>query len=103
MSDPGYAGSATLLLDGSPVAVEVDLRGYFEPIDGFYHWYGRVAADPKLAELVTGNRASVVLRTPFGERPAELSDPDVWGRYRIRGTSTPPFPSDPDWPTAGPA
>ena len=101
MSDPGYAGPATLLLDGSAVPVEVDLRGHFEPIDGFYHWYGRVAADPALTDLVTGNRASVALRTPFGERPAELTDPDLWGRFRICGTSTPPFPPHPGRPTTG--
>ncbi len=33
---------------------EVDLRGSFQPIDGRFHWYGRVAADPELTRLVRG-------------------------------------------------
>jgi hypothetical protein len=32
-----------------------------------------------------------VLRTPDGEASGQLSDPDTWGRYRIAGTSRPPF------------
>lgn len=92
MSDePGYAGPATVLIADREVAVDVVLRGYFEPIDGFYHWYGRVATNAELAALVVGNRAGVVLRTPEGEQPAELSDPDLWSRFRIGGISTPPF------------
>jgi hypothetical protein len=95
--DPGYVGPATVVFDdGAELAVEVDLRGYFQPIDGFFHWYGRVAANPELDKLVTGNRASVVLRTPTAEKPAELTDPDLWGRYRISGESTPPFDLDLD-------
>ncbi|MDT7561992.1 MAG: hypothetical protein QOG76_616, partial [Pseudonocardiales bacterium] len=43
-----------------------------------------------------GNRADVVLRTPHSERPGELSDPDLWGRFRISGESTPPFDLDLD-------
>jgi hypothetical protein len=98
--DPGYVGPATVLIgqagDVTEVAVRVDLRGAFQPIDGRFHWYGRVAANPKLAELVSGARAPVVLRTPVGEQPGELSDPDLWGRFRISGESTPPFPTDVD-------
>jgi hypothetical protein len=91
--DPGYTGPATLLLDGTAVEVEVDLRGSFQPIDGRFHWYGRVAADPELTRLVRGNRASATLRAPGGERPCELSEPDMWDRFRITGEGRPPFPS----------
>ncbi|HEY1972709.1 MAG TPA: DUF4873 domain-containing protein [Pseudonocardia sp.] len=92
--DPGYRGPATVVINGTELPVEVDLRGNFQPIDGYFHWYGRVAANPELDKLVAGNRAEVLLRTPTSERPGELSDPDLWGRYRIGGTSTPPFPTD---------
>jgi len=96
-ADPGYTGPATLLVgvDGTEVTVEVevDLRGSFQPIDGRFRWYGRVAADPELTGLVQGNRASATLRTPSGERPCELSEPDMWDRYRITGQGRPPFPS----------
>lgn len=92
-ADPGYTGPATLVIEGSELAVQVDLRGYFQPIDGRYHWYGRVAADPELTRRIQGNRAAVLLRTPAGERAAELSDPDMWDRFRVAGEGRPPFVS----------
>jgi Domain of unknown function (DUF4873) len=89
--DEGYRGTATLVVDGTELPVEVDLRGHFQPIDGLYHWYGRVRPNDELTELVGGRKRAAVLRTPVGEAGGELSDPDTWGRYRITGTSTPPF------------
>ena len=96
--DPGYVGPATVVIGDAAaggaaqeVEVQVDLRGVFQPIDGRFHWYGRVAANPELTELISGTRARVVLRTPTAEREGELSDPDLWGRFRITGESTPPF------------
>ena len=56
-----YRGPATLVADDREIPVEVVLRGHFQPIDGRFHWYGRLSA----------------------------SDP--WGRYRITGTGKPPF------------
>ena len=95
--DPGYTGPAALVIDGVVLDVLVDLQGGFQPIDGRYHWYGRVAADPELDRLVGNNQgnnqAHVVLRTPDGERAARLFDPDVWGRFRIAGEGRPPFAS----------
>jgi hypothetical protein len=87
--EDGYAGPATLTLDDTSLTVEVVLRGNFEPVDGRYHWYGRVRSHPDLA--VGARKPSVVVRTPFGEARGTLSEPDTWGRYRITGTSRPPF------------
>ncbi|MDI3419232.1 DUF4873 domain-containing protein [Streptomyces luteolus] len=92
--DDGYTGPATLVLDGEERPVRVTLRGHFQPIDGRYHWYGRIAADPALVARLDGRRAEAVLRTPQGEAYGELTDPDPWDRYRIAGTSTPPFTVD---------
>lgn len=89
--DEGYDGPATLVVEGRERPVAVMLRGHFQPIDGFYHWYGRIAADPELTSTLGGRRTPVQLRTPQGEATGELSDPDLWNRYRITGTSTPPF------------
>ncbi|HEX3780910.1 MAG TPA: DUF4873 domain-containing protein [Pseudonocardiaceae bacterium] len=89
--EDGYRGPATLLVDERELAVEVDLRGHFQPIDGRYRWYGRVLANTELSALVGGKKRSAVLRTPDGEAAGELSDPDPWQRYRITGASTPPF------------
>jgi hypothetical protein len=89
--EDGYAGPATLIVDERELTVEVDLRGHFQPIDGRYHWYGRLAEHTELAELIGGRKRTAVLRTPQGEATGEVSDPDPWRRYRITGISTPPF------------
>lgn len=89
--DDGYQGPAVVVIENREVAVEVDLRGHFQPIDGRYHWYGRVRRNDELARLAGGRKRAVMLRTPVGEAPGELSDQDTWQRYRITGASTPPF------------
>ena len=92
--DEGYTGPATLLVKETELAVEVELRGHFQPIDGYYHWYGRLTANAELDALLGGRKSTATLRTPQGEATAELSDPDPWDRYRITGTSRPPFRTD---------
>jgi len=90
--EDGYSGPATVVIDGTEVAVEVELRGHFQPIDGYYRWYGRIAANAELERLCAGRKRQGEIRTPQGSANGEVSDPDPWGRYRILGTSTPPFP-----------
>jgi len=70
--------------------VEVRLRGRFEPIDGRFHWWGRIAADERL-DAQHSSGSSVTLVTPHGRAEGRLSDVDPWGRYRIAGTGRPPF------------
>jgi hypothetical protein len=89
--EDGYTGSALLVMEGTEFEVQVELRGHFQPIDGYYHWYGRVARHEPLHELLGGRKKRAEIRTPDGAARGELSDPDPWGRYRILGTSTPPF------------
>ena len=86
----GYAGSASLVSGDTEVPVEVALRGVFQPIDGRYHWYGRVAASDAVDALAEST-VEVSLRTPHGEVAARVSDRDPWGRYRISGAGRPPF------------
>ena len=89
--EDGYAGTATLVVGDRELAVEVDLRGHFQPIDGRYHWYGRLAGNTDLTAIAGGRKTKATIRTPEGSADGELSDPDPWGRYRIMGSSTPPF------------
>jgi hypothetical protein len=85
-SGESYDGPARI---GS-TEVTVRLRGHFEPIDGRFHWWGRVGADETLvAEHTAG--ASVTLVTPHGEAIGKLGDVDPWGRFRVAGTGRPPF------------
>lgn len=86
-----YTGPASLRISGGEFDVQVELRGHFEPIDGRYHWYGRLAGQDGLVAGVPQGRAAGLLTTPHGTAPCELSDPDPWGRFRVTGVSTPPF------------
>jgi hypothetical protein len=85
-----YAGPATLLGDDRSVDVEVTLRGMFQPIDGHFHWYGRVTTNADVDALVAAS-PDVTVRTPHGEAVGRLSDRDPWGRFRIAGTGKPPY------------
>ncbi|MCI2417754.1 DUF4873 domain-containing protein [Saccharopolyspora sp. K220] len=87
-----YRGPATIRAADREIPVEVVLRGHFQPIDGRFHWYGRLAAQRSVDEFAAHCKKDVVLRTPSGEAIGTLSDPDPWGRYRITGTGRPPFP-----------
>lgn len=101
--DEGYAGPATVIVGGHEIQVSVQLKGYFQPLDGRYTWYGRIARNDELTALLRG-AGDAVLVTPQGRAAARLSNIDSWGRYQARGRSTPPFAvataiPDPD-PTA---
>lgn len=87
-----YRGPAVVFTAEQEVHVDVVLRGHFQPIDGRYHWYGRVAAAEGVDRIAAGRKAQVVLRTPKGEAAGTLSDPDPWNRYRITGVGRPPYP-----------
>lgn len=85
-----YDGPATLTDETSePVQVEVKMRGEFQPLDGRFHWWGRLAADSTAAALKSG--ATVTIDTGHGVATGRLSDLDPWGRYRIAGLGQPPF------------
>jgi len=90
-NEDGYRGPAQLTVGQAVFDVQVDLRGHFEPIDGRYHWYGRIAKSEALEAVLRGLKAAAVIQTPQGSGPCEVAEPDTWDRYRITGYSTPPF------------
>jgi hypothetical protein len=92
MTADTMTGAELLLPDAEPLPVQVSLAGAFQPIDGRFHWYGRIAADDRLPAELSGT--TVVLRTAYGEAVGRLSDIDPWGRHRISGTGKPPFDAD---------
>lgn len=89
--DDGYTGPATILVDGQVFDLGVILAGYVQPLDGRYHWYGRIAAEPALTALAAARPQPATIVTPHGRASGRISDPDLWGRVRIEGSSTPPF------------
>lgn len=80
-----YDGPVTLTTNDTPFETTATLRGHFEPIDGRFHWYGRLTA-PSLTPGTT-----VTLATPHGSATGRLSDLDPWGRLRVAGVGRPPF------------
>lgn len=90
--EDGYAGPAELLDGDDVVAVSVTLRGGFDPIRGKYHWYGRVGATDEVRAMVAGGARKVILRTPHGRVETALTDVDPWGRPRVEGIGSTPFP-----------
>lgn len=91
--DDGYAGPATLVVGDDVVAVTVHLAGHLEPLDGRYHWYGRIErcaalvaakdAGATTGDLVIGDGAPATLR---------LAEHDAWGHVQVSGTGAPPYP-----------
>lgn len=71
------------------VTVDATLRGAFQPIDGRFHWYGRLTVSAALDELGAGS--TVTVTTGHGSATGRLSDVDPWGRLRVTGVGTPPF------------
>lgn len=86
-----YIGPATVVIATDDVEVQVELRGYFQPIDGRFSWYGRIRQNDELDNLLGGRRRSVLVRTSTGEAPATIGDRDFWGRYRVQGRGRPPY------------
>lgn len=87
--EEAYDGPARLVADDRSWDVEVTLRGAFQPIDGRFHWYGRIAGHTPVDGVRSGQRVTV--NTDHGSAEAKLSDADPWGRLRITGTGRPPF------------
>jgi hypothetical protein len=92
-----YRGPATLTLEDGPVAVEVRMSAYFEPIEGRFRWAGRTKPVDDLRERVSAGLRKAVIAIPGAARaPVRLSEPDPWGGVRISGAGTPPW-----FPAAG--
>ncbi|GED96700.1 DUF4873 domain-containing protein [Gordonia crocea] len=90
--DSDYRGPATVVIRGTEIDVEVEMRGYREPIDGIFRWMGRIDPNETLSQIVGDlARMPAVIRTPQGTRDGFVGDVDFWDRYRIIGKSTPPF------------
>nr|WP_245556873.1 DUF4873 domain-containing protein [Jongsikchunia kroppenstedtii] len=89
--DYDYSGTGTIVCRGKAVQVNVNVKGYFQPLDGLYTWYGRINRSAELDDLIRGKRTVAVLSTPEGRAECVVGDPDFWGRYRVTGKSRPPY------------
>jgi hypothetical protein len=81
----GYDGAVTVLVDGRELSTTAVLAARFDPLAGHVVWTGRVAAQ-------LPPRGEIVIETPHGRSPAEITERDVWGNARVSGVGRPPFP-----------
>jgi hypothetical protein len=94
--DDGYRGPARLTLGTDVVDVEVTLSGHLEPLDGRYHWYGRVAQHQAVdAAKRDGLTTAVVAIDGAVPASGRLAEHDAWGNVRITGLGAPPFELEP--------
>jgi hypothetical protein len=93
--DEGYDGPAVIHGPAGPLPVRVRLAGRFEPVDGRYHWGGRVAPDEAVAGLLRRGHRAVTIQVDGGTATAaRLSEVDPWGGVRVVGTGSPPWTDD---------
>lgn len=90
--EDGYEGPARLSVGDDTIDVDVVLGGHLEPLDGKYHWYGRVvrhaAIDAAKSAGVVGVGISIDGRESAQGR---LAEHDAWGNMRVTGLGAPPF------------
>jgi hypothetical protein len=90
--ESGYDGPAVLLVGDLAMDVTVHLDGHLEPLDGRFHWYGRIErsgdlvaakdAGATVAQLVIADGAPATLR---------LAEYDPWGHVQVSGVGAPPY------------
>jgi hypothetical protein len=81
---------------GEVIDVDVTLTGHLEPLDGLYHWYGRVQRNEALNLAKASGATEIALSIGDGHPvPARLAEHDAWGNLRITGTGQPPFVLEP--------
>ena len=94
--ESGYDGPAVLLAGDLALDVTVHLDGHLEPLDGRFHWYGRIERSDGVAAVKDGGGTTARLVIAGGQ-PAELrlAEHDPWGHVQVSGTGAPPYPLEP--------
>jgi hypothetical protein len=89
-----FDGAANIEYDGECIDCRIRVRGYFEPLDGHYHWAGIAFGEPVRA--LKDARATDVLIAVDGRDtvPARLAETTPWGTVRITGVGQPPYRLD---------
>ncbi|MDZ5622791.1 DUF4873 domain-containing protein [Nocardioides sp. HM23] len=91
--ESGYDGPAVLHLGDRAFGVTVHLDGHLEPLDGRYHWYGRIERSADVVAAKDGGATTAHL--VVADRPPatlRLAEYDPWGHVQVSGTGAPPYP-----------
>jgi len=91
----GYDGAARLIVGDQEIAVTVHLDGHLEPLDGRFHWYGRIERSTAVTAIKDGGATTGMVQIGDAS-PAELrlAEYDPWGHVQVNGTGVPPYPMD---------
>ena len=87
-----YQGPAVVQAGERRHPVQLRLAGHVEPVDGRFHWGGRIAPDPDIVSLAQRGQRAVTVQ--IGDQPASearLGEPDPWGGIRVLGIGRPPW------------
>ncbi len=93
--ESGYDGHAVLLVGDRAVEVTVHLDGHLEPLDGLFHWYGRIERSADVAALK--DEGATTAELAIGDGPpvrVRLAEHDPWGHVQVNGTGGPPYPRE---------
>jgi hypothetical protein len=89
-----FVGDAVLCGGDVRVPVRVTLSGYVDPLDGRFHWGGRIDPDERVVGLLRAGRRDVTLRVGDAQPlPARLTEADPWGGVILAATGQPPWPA----------
>ena len=93
--ETGFSGEASLIVGDQVMDVVVHLDGHLEPLDGRFHWYGRIerCADVEAVKAAGATTGLLVI----GELPPaelRLAEYDAWGHVQVKGVGAPPYPMD---------
>jgi hypothetical protein len=87
MNEPDYRGPASLVVGDRAIPVTAVLAGNLNPLDGLFHWYGRVSG----VDLPRPGRTAAALTIGNESRPVRLEEVDPWGNLRVSGAGRPPY------------
>ncbi len=94
--DDGYRGPGLLTIGDRRLQVDVHLAGHLEPLDGRFHWYGRVQRDDAVVAAKEAGASHAMVTLGDGPaREARLAEVDPWGNIALRGEGPPPYPLEP--------
>lgn len=94
--DDGHDGPARLFVGDEQIDVQVTLTGHLEPLDGRFHWYGRITQHEAVDAAKRSGATEVELAIGDGPRASgRLAEHDAWGNMRITGLGAPPFALEP--------
>lgn len=91
----GFSGEASLIIGDQVMDVVVHLDGHLEPLDGRFHWYGRI--ERSAAVDAVKDAGATAGQLVIGELPPaelRLAEHDPWGHVQVKGVGAPPYPMD---------